>query len=383
MGAFSPFCPVDIHVLPRLEGEAAARDMLSGTRHKLLILAPQGLCTALSLTGFFTALQGDGHCVQLITAIPSNPSVEDLAALLKTLRKQEFQPSCILAIGGGSCIDLAKGVSALWHLPADQTCTVEAVRQSIQSNAYLAEHSFPGVLAMPTTAGTGSEVTHWATIWDNENRRKLSIDCAQLFPKAAVLIPEWMAKMPPALTLSTGLDALSHAMEAFWARTRTPLSQALALAAGQRVRDALLKALQDPASLPARQEMCMASLLAGLAFSQTRTTACHSISYPLTMLYGVPHGTAAALTLSPILTRNRAAVPEIAQMEALFAEHGGFSAWLQSVTMGIQELKLSAFGVKADHLPVIVELTFTQGRMDNNPVLLSPEEVLEILRECF
>lgn len=383
MGAFSPFCPVDIRVLPRLEGEAAARDMLSGTRHKLLVLAPQDLCSALPLTGFFTALQGDGHRVQLITAIPSNPSVADLAALLKSLRKQKFQPSFILAIGGGSCIDLAKGISALWHLPADQTCTAEAVRQSIQSKAYLAEHSFPSVLAMPTTAGTGSEVTHWATIWDNENRRKLSIDCPRLFPKAAVLIPEWMAKMPPSLTLSTGLDALSHAMEAFWAKARTPLSQALALAASQRVCDALPQALQYPSELSARQEMCMASLLAGLAFSQTRTTACHSISYPLTMLYGVPHGTAAALTLSPILRRNQAAVPEIAQMEALFAEHGGFSAWLQAVTISIQELKLSAFGVKADQLPAIVELTFTQGRMDNNPVLFSPEEVLEILMECF
>ncbi len=383
MSAFSPFSPVDIRVLSKPEGEAAVLGMLSGQAHKLLVLAPRFLCTELSLAAFLTALQGAGHCVHPISEIPANPSVGDLARLLDALRKQEFTPTCILAIGGGSCMDLAKGISALWHLPLSQTASPQAVRETIRSKAYQQNPTFLDVVAMPTTSGTGSEVTHWATIWDGEQRSKLSIDCPQLFPKAAVLIPDWTVDMPPSLTLSTGLDALSHAMEAFWAKGRTPLSQALALCAIGKVRLFLPQALAEPRSLVVRKEMCMASLLAGLAFSQTRTTACHSISYPLTMLHGIPHGYAAALTLPAVLTRNLSALPEIDQILALFTLDGGLQSWLNKVSQGIQPLTLSAFGIRPEDLGSIADLTFTQGRMDNNPIVFSSAEVMAILRECL
>lgn len=380
---FSPFCPVDIRVLNRTEGIQAVRDMLSGQKHRLLALVPRQLCGPLALSPFFTALQGDGHAVQLMTAVPANPSVSELRALLDELRQTAFIPTVILAIGGGSCMDLAKGVSALLHLPAQSTATDDGVRAVIRERAYAQEHPFVDIIAMPTTAGTGSEVTKWATIWDGDNRRKLSIDCEPCFAKAAVLIPEWTVGMSPALTLSTGLDALSHAAEAFWSVHRTPLSQALAFTAIQKVHDHLPQTLSNPSSLSLRREMALASLLAGLAFSQTRTTACHSISYPLTMLFGVPHGFAAALTLESVMLRNLISVPDIETISAIFDVDEGLGPWLKSVCRGIQPLCLSAFGIMESDLEPIADLTFTAGRMDNNPIAFTRDEVMDILRECL
>lgn len=375
---YLPLCPVDVRVLDVKRGQQAIRDLLDKPA-RLLVLASRTRCAELNLTPFFTALQGDGHAVQLYTDIPTNPSVADVAALLARLKEEPFEPTAILCIGGGSCIDLGKAAAALYHLLPKPTA--QAVREVILTKAYTLAHPCIDLLTMPTTSGTGSEVTRWATIWDGENRQKLSVDHAQGFPKAAVLIPEWTAGMPAAVTLSTGLDALSHAMEAYWAVARNPLSQELALLATTKVCDALPKALATPDDLPVRREMCVASLLAGLAFSQTRTTACHSISYPLTMLKGVPHGYAVAVTLSSVMRRNAKAVPEMERLEAVFDEAEGFDAWLEQTAKGVQTLRLSAFGVTDTDLPAISELTFTAGRMDNNPILFTPEQVLDILRE--
>lgn len=383
MNAFHPFSPVDIRILPKVEGLCAVRTLLKGQKHNLLALAPRSLCTGLGLAAFFTALQSDGHAVQLVADIPANPSVEDVTDLLSQLHQKQFQPTILLAIGGGSCMDLAKAVSALFHHPGLKQPGADDIRLAIEHKTYTGAQAYVPLIAMPTTSGTGSEVTKWATIWDASNRRKLSLEDERCFARAAVLIPEWTAGMPPALTVSTGLDAVSHAAEAFWAKTRTPLSQALALCAIQKARDFLPQALRTPDSLAAREGMCIASLLAGLSFSLTRTTACHSISYPLTLLFGIPHGFAAALSLPSVMERNRAAVPEIGQIDAIFAPDGGLHAWMESLCKDIHPLTLSAFGLLRENLPSIVELTFTAGRMDNNPVLFSKSEVLDILTECF
>ncbi|HNW86225.1 MAG TPA: phosphonoacetaldehyde reductase [Candidatus Limiplasma sp.] len=374
----SPLCPVDVRVLDAARGQQALRDMLPKGA-KVLALASRARSAELNLTPFWTALQSDGHAVQLYSEIPTNPSVADVAALLCRLREEPFEPGAILTVGGGSCIDLGKAVSALYGLPS--LPTAQAVRDAIANRAYAPAPQRAGVYAMPTTAGTGSEVTRWATVWDADNRRKLSVDDPDGFPKGAVLIPEWTLGMSPSLTLSTGLDALSHAMEAYWAAARNPLSQELALSAARKVCEALPKALAAPGDLGARREMCLASLMAGLAFSQTRTTACHSISYPLTMLKGVPHGYAAAVTLSSVMRRNAKAVPEMERLEAVFDEAEGLDAWLEDLTKGVQPLRLSAFGIAEADLPAINALTFTAGRMDNNPIGFTPDDVMEILRE--
>ena len=377
---FRPFCPVEVQILSPSEAQRAVRALLDKPA-QLLVLASRSRLAQLGLTPFLTALQGDGHAVQLISDIPANPAVSDVAALLARLREAAFAPTAILAIGGGSCIDLGKAVAALYHLP--HTTHEADVRAALVQRTYLQPHICIDLLAMPTTAGTGSEVTRWATVWDPSEQRKLSLDLPQGYPRAAVIVPEWTLGMPAALTLSTGLDALSHAMESFWAVARNPLSSQLALDAVALLATALPRALEAPDDPAARQSLSLGALLAGLAFSQTRTTACHSISYPLTLLRGVPHGFAVALTLGSVLQRNAAAVPDLKRLTAVFAPAGGFEAWLYGVSQGIQPLTLRAFGFTKEELPAVAALSFTAGRMDNSPVAFSEADVLEILNENY
>jgi alcohol dehydrogenase class IV len=375
---FSPFCPVDIRVLTAHGALPALREMLSPKR-QILLLASRSRFAAFGLDTFAAALRGDGHTVLHYPDISPNPTVDDVAALLQALQQKSFLPTAILAVGGGSCIDLAKAVGALQ--PLLPTPTADEVRIALRTRAYAQPQERAAVFALPTTSGTGSEVTPWATLWDPREGKKLSLDDVLSFPKAALLVPEWTCGTPAGITLATGLDALSHAMEAFWAVKREPISQELALLAISKVRDALPAALQSPDALAPRREMALGSLMSGLAFSRTRTTACHSISYPLTLSFGIPHGFAVALTLASVLRRNRKVVPEIMRLDAVFGGAKGFDAWLTDVTQEVQPLRLSAFGVTAEDLPAICARANTQGRMDNNPVAFSTEELTEILAE--
>ena len=371
---YQPFSPVDIRfTTPSAFGEELSS--LAGSR--VLVVASEGTLRRMKEWKSLNRLVGDGTS-RLISDIRANPSVDDVRGVLNMLRNEEPYGT-ILAIGGGSSIDLAKAISALQGL-ADRDPDYGEIVTAIAQKSFFEGAPPADIIAVPTTAGTGSEVTRWATIWDFRNGRKLSVEHPGCFPKAAVMIPELTRSMPPRLTLATGLDALSHAMEAFWAKARNPLSQALALDSIARIKRALPIALEDGDDVRARQEMSLGSLLAGLAFSTTKTTACHSMSYPLTLHHNVEHGFAAALTLSALMEINAEAVPEMAEVVEVFGSAEGFNAWLCEVTQGIQELRLSAFGVRGDTIDAIAEGAFTLGRMDNNPVALTQDSVEAILK---
>lgn len=253
--------------------------------------------------------------------IHPNPSVNLVSEMLETLGNQNF--TAIVAIGGGSCIDLAKAYCAFTC--AENSFTPDEIRESIQTKQYLHREVAVPLYALPTTAGTGSEVTQWATIWDTEENKKLSIDAEFLLPKAAWVTPQFTFNAPPLLTLSTALDALSHAMESCWVKKSNPYSFSLAKTTACIVADVLPKLmlnLQDP---KLRAEMSKAALLAGLAFSQTRTGAAHAISYALTLEYDIPHGIAAAISLPKILSLTQNIRPELVELETPFEKHGGFS----------------------------------------------------------
>ncbi len=378
---FSPFSPVDIRILDREKALPVLEAFAQGAGG-LCVLATEAMLKRLNLDAFVQGLL-DKHNGVWLKDIPANPTVADVCQALSSLAGKQLR--AIVAIGGGSAIDLGKAIAALYGLTQENSLAEDAVREAITQKKYTSRADLPALIAVPTTAGTGSEVTRWATVWDPQRRQKLSVDDAGLFPKAAVIVPEFTMTMVPELTLSTGLDALSHAMEAYWANSRTPLSQVLALSAVEKIRGFLPGAIlpENKESMETRREMCLGALLAGLAFSMTRTTACHAISYPLTMLHGISHGFAAAVTLPAVLRRNAAVVPEIQSLHALFEKEGGFSAWLGRVTGPVRPLRLSAFGIRKDDLPSIAELSFTAGRMDNNPIVFDRDQVLAILEESL
>mgnify|MGYP000952199027 CR=1 FL=1 len=243
--------------------------------------------------------------------------------------------------------------------------------------------TFVDIIAVPSTAGTGSEVTQWATIWDENKEGKFSIDDINLKPKMALIIPELTLTVPIKMTLSTGLDAMCQAIEAYWSRHTNPIVQEISYRSVELIIQNLRKAVEKPEDLNIREKLCKASVLAALAFSQTRTTACHSISYPLTMLHGIPHGFAAAITLEAVGKINRGNFPNDEQLFQLFNNYQGIMNWIDITCEGIIDLRLSSFGIKEEDIPVIVSNAFTGGRMDNNPVDLSIDDVTEILKSIM
>lgn len=287
------------------------------------------------------------------------------------------KPDLIIAIGGGSSIDLAKAISALYEYKDLN------VLDLLKNKDYLNNVNSIPFIAVPSTAGTGSECTKWATIWDFDNSKKYSIDADYLYPNEAWLVPELTKTMDEKMTLATGLDALAHAMESYWSVPSNKYTRVLARDSIRIIKKYLPLALGDLDNMEYRQEMLMGSFFAGLAFSNTRTTACHSISYPLTMMFGINHGFAAALTLFEVLKRNWDYLSE----KDLFLDAwdatdlDDIKEWFDDVSNN--RLKLSDFGVKKEQIPDIVRLSTTGGRMDNNPIAFDEDEIEDILYSVF
>lgn len=321
-----------------------------------------------------------GH-LAWVDKCPGNPTQQDILDALD--RVGDLQPEQILAIGGGSTIDLAKAVSAFYYLYYGRKVSLEEITQALKDKAYTQPHRFIDIIAVPSAAGTGSEVTRFATIWDVNKVSKFSIDCQENYAKKNVVIPELTLTLPARLTLSTGLDALCHATESFWAKPTNYLVKDIALRAIDLIMTNLPKVLADLQNLELRTAMCRGALLAGMAFAKTRTTACHSISYPITMQYGVEHGLACALSLDAVSKINREKTVLADDLFAVFEKHGGLRNWLDKTSAGIVELRLSALGVPKEGIDEIVKGTFTKGRMDNNPVDISPEQVKEIILSVY
>lgn len=309
-----------------------------------------------------------------ISEIAANPTQEDIFMALHQIGERPVD--IIVAIGGGSAIDLAKGISAFHGLP--DIDSPEVITKSIKDKAYIRD-TFAEIVAVPTTAGTGSEVTQWATVWDRDKNAKHSLDTPGLQPKLAIIVPELTSSVPEFMTLSTGLDAMCQAIEAYWSKHTTPLVQEIAYRAVELVIENLRSAVEEPQDLGTRERLCQASVLAGLAFAKTRTTACHSISYPLTMFHGIPHGIAASITLDAVGQRNSGYFPNDKRLYNLFRPYGGIGDWIDQTCAGIVDMRLSAFGVKHDDLMNVVNNAFTGGRMDNNPFDLSKDDVKQIL----
>jgi len=226
--------------------------------------------------------------------VAPNPDIADVARQASEIALLKVRPEVIIALGGGSVIDSAKFLAA----SADGVATAEALLNGTEPPE--GWQPLP-LIALPTTAGTGSEVTCWATVWDRKAATKHSLDHPALYPEAAIIDPELMRSMPRDLTVSTGLDALSHALESLWNRNANPVTARHAVAATRTILDVLPALVADPEDPDLRSRMAEASLAAGLAFSGTRTAIAHSISYPVTLRHGVQHGIACSFTLPMIL----------------------------------------------------------------------------------
>jgi len=239
-------------------------------------------------------IKTSGKPALLINDIAPNPDFELLSVQAKLYSEIKNKPEVIVALGGGSVIDSAKVFSAAEN-------GFEKIKSFLETKKGGQDLSSTPIIAVPSTSGTGSEVTCWATIWDKKNSRKYSLAHKKLFPEIALIDPKLMMGKSYELTLVTALDALSHALESIWNVNANAISANHATFAAKSILKVLPKLLNDLTNIHLRTEMALASLSAGLAFSSTKTAIAHNLSYPITLGWGVPHGIACSFTLPTIL----------------------------------------------------------------------------------
>ena len=226
--------------------------------------------------------------------VKPNPDLRDLDAATALLRTKGVD--CVVGLGGGSALDAAKVLATTLTSPS-QTTLANVFRDSA-SPAWA--QRLP-LVAISTTSGTGAEVTPFATVWDHEHHQKHSLAGDFVYPDLALLDARLTLSLGEEDTLYPALDAISHALESLWNKNCTPVSAAFAYQALALSNDALPSVLKEPTNHAHRQALQTASVLAGLAISQTRTAIAHAISYPLTTHYQVPHGLACSFTLPNLI----------------------------------------------------------------------------------
>lgn len=236
--------------------------------------------------------------VHVFDGVSRNPDLRDIEEASAHLRP--IKVDRIVALGGGSAIDTGKALSVI--LPG--VGSDFSLRRHVVDGLPLPASGPLPLTAIPTTAGTGSEVTPFATIWDREREKKLSLTSPAIFPRMAVLDPDLTLGLPEDETVASGLDALSQGLESIWNRNANAVSLAVATRAVYLALNTLPRLVREPGSIELRSRMMEASLLAGIAISSTRTALAHSMSYPLTAVYGLPHGIACSFTLPALLDYN-------------------------------------------------------------------------------
>ena len=248
----------------------------------------------------------------VIDQVLPNPDVAELQALYEQFWRDGGQAEVLVAVGGGSSIDTAKAL-----MVGTESGRFEDLVAALVAGKPFTPARVKPLIAVPTTAGTGSEVTPWATLWDRERQRKHSLHLKETWPTVALIDPELMLSLPASVTLQSGLDALSHALESIWNVNANAVSDTFAVAAVHEIFDALPRLMAKLDDVELRGRMALAALKAGMAFSNTRTALAHSISYEMTLRYGLPHGIACSFPLPMVLQR---AMGHDVQRDAVLAQ---------------------------------------------------------------
>jgi phosphonate metabolism-associated iron-containing alcohol dehydrogenase len=238
------------------------------------------------------------NTVLWVDNVAENPGLTDLQAEIDRLGRESFD--AVIAFGGGSSIDAAKAL----NVSLAPECLGNSLEGLLADPKQHANASIRPLYTVPTTAGTGSEATPFATVWHHEIKKKLSLSGPAVWAKAAFVDAALTDSVPLAATISTGLDSINQAAESLWNRNANPITLGFAIRALQLGFTALPQLASGEGGGDARNQMAEASLLAGLAISHTRTALCHSMSYPITAHFGVSHGLACAFTMPSVLRHN-------------------------------------------------------------------------------
>ena len=348
-----------------------------------LVVTDQGLVKIGTVKKVTDELERAGIRYCLYDGVQPNPTVGIVNEAMDRYRRENC--GCIIAIGGGSPIDVAKAVSIL---------AVNGGR--IEDYVGVNKSARPGapIVAVNTTAGTGSEVTCAYVITDEVKNVKLVMMDPNCLAYLAIDDPTLMVGMPPALTAATGMDALTHAVECYVCQEATPYTDGLALEAIRLVGTALRRAVKDGGDMKARTDMCWAEYLAGLAFSNAGLGLGHSIAHQLGAQYHIPHGEACAQILPRVMEFNtpacRGRMGEIAK--ALGADTSGLTEEeaAQLAADSVRDLcddvgirPIHACGFSMDDIGLLARHAMEDTCIPSNPVTPTAEEVERIIAKAY
>lgn len=321
--------------------------------------------------------------------IPGEPSVAMVLEAAAAARQSGAD--FVIGIGGGSVLDAAKAVAAFMTNTGDPFEFLEVVGQGRPLRSRPAPCA-----AIPTTAGTGAEVTRNSVL--KAEGVKVSLRSPMLLPALVLVDPELTLSMPPEITAATGIDALTQLMEAYVSRKATPLTDALCLEGLVRGARSLRQAWHDGSDISAREEMCLASLFSGLALANGGLGAVHGLAAPLGGVLDSPHGLVCAALLPAVLRANVAALRQrdpggvglqryrelaVVLGDDVAAEADEGVAWGAALCRELRTPGLVALGLKDEDIPLIVERAVRASSMRGNPVELTPAELALVLRESL
>jgi len=378
----------------------AIADIAAEMGSNVLVCTDPRLAASEELQALVLSLKKRNLSVRVFGDTEAELPTPGIIACLEQLEGQDID--VIIGFGGGSCMDMAKVVSVL-------------LTYGGEPSDYYGEFAVPGpvkpVIALPTTAGTGSEATAIAVVSDPGLGMKMGISSPHIIPFASVCDPELTYSCPPSLTAATGADTFVHLVESFTAITREPtrtlaservfvgknvLTDSLALDGIRLVGRSLATAYKDAGNVEARGDMMLAALYGGIVLSNAGTAAAHAIQYPVGALTHTPHGVGVGLLLPYVVRHNFSAImPQLGQIaEALGRDTVGLDA-RSSAIAGVEAIDeiiaaielpstLEELGVKESDLSRIATLSLNSKRLiDNNPVPLDLEAVSSIVQAAF
>ncbi len=314
--------------------------------------------------------ESDGMLTTIFCQVSPNPDVSEVDACANIIRTQNID--FVVALGGGSALDLAKAAASI-------CLGTDSIAKYHGTGVPISTERLP-LFAVPTTAGTGSEVTCVSVLTDHRTGKKAPIVSDGFYPDYAIIDPELTYTMPPYITACTGIDVLSHAIEGYWSKGHQPICDACAIYALDLIFTYLYRAYLNGNDAEAREKMCEASLIAGLAFTLPKTTSSHACSYPLTNIYKIPHGEACGLTLD-YFTR----INDTKRVQSLAAKLG-FSS-VDEMADAILKLKTS-MGLRTD----LKDFSLQEAQIDelvrisrhpnlyNNPVDITDDMLYTLYR---
>jgi alcohol dehydrogenase class IV len=365
--------------------ERLPQELKQWNPHSILLVSDPGVLKAGITAKVETLIVDAGYRVTIFSEVEPDPRIETAEACANAARS--CKADVIIGVGGGSAMDIAKVAAVLAYS-----------KQHIHSMFGIEQVNAAGLalILVPTTAGTGSEVTHIAILSDEQEHLKKGIVSKFLFPRLAIVDPLLTLGVPAAVTAASGMDALLHAVEAFTSKNANDLSDTLARRAMRLISENLRDAYQNGQNLEARTGMLEGSMLAGMAFANAGVTAVHAFAYPIGAEFHIPHGVANSIMMGPVLTFNISGNPaKFAEVAECISEKIDGTSVQDRAELSVAIMKqlahdidipknLSSFGVRKEHIPNLADGVLKVTRLlANNPRAITRDDAIALYTEVL